>query len=550
MNKDFDVVRENRILNTLFMIRGLDEYTPKNLKDAFDLTYQLEDPINIVRWCKWVRKEAARYVSSDMLELIHKTYLLAGRHSFDDYMIACEWNREPQARFWLPRRAVLEGKHKIATQIQEFIDDDEALYLGFSMPPGTGKTTLIKFLLAYIAGKFPDSFNMYVSYADGVVKMILDSARSILTDTDEYDHNRIFPGLPQPDISSEFRYVSYGKKGNFPTLGLVSLGGSVTGRTRANKFLITDDLVKDKEMARSPERLDNLYNDYKATLTTRMIGSKVKQIQLGTIWSKWDPISRMKADHEDDPRYKFIAIPVWDEDENSNFEYDHPDNYTTAKIRDIMANMEYADFSCLFLQRGLDKEGLALKRDEMNFYNGVLPDGDPDKVLFSCDVAWGGGDSLSMPICYVFGQTAFIHDVVFDKRDKTFTKPRVVGKILQHKANMGRFEANNGGDEYAEDIDKTLRTVHRYSCNITHKKAPTNMAKATRIEQYVPDIKRWYFISPKYQSDEYRKFFNEACEFSFSVKNKHDDAIDSLGILADFMNHGGSRQAKVFKRPF
>ena len=53
-------------------------------------------------------------------------------------MLACEWKREKKARFWLPRRAVLEGKHKIASQIQAFMDPD-ALFLGFSMPPGTGK---------------------------------------------------------------------------------------------------------------------------------------------------------------------------------------------------------------------------------------------------------------------------------------------------------------------------------------------------------------------------------------------------------------------------
>ena len=34
-------------------------------------------------------------------------------------------------------------------------------------------------------------------------------------------------------------------------------------------------------------------------------------------------IGRMEADHEDDPRYRFIAIPVWGEKAVSNFEYDH-----------------------------------------------------------------------------------------------------------------------------------------------------------------------------------------------------------------------------------
>ena len=51
----------------------------------------------------------------------------------------------------------------------------------------------------------------------------------------------------------------------------------------------------------------------------------------------------MKADHLDDPRYRFIAIPVWDENENSNFEFEHEDKYT----HDIQADWFNQDF-CVF----------------------------------------------------------------------------------------------------------------------------------------------------------------------------------------------------------
>lgn len=61
----------------------------------------------------------------------------------------------------------------------------------------------------------------------------------------------------------------------------------------------------------------------------------------------------MEADHGDDPRYRFIVIPVWDENEVSNFEYEHPDRYTTEKIRDIKATIDSADFECLFMQHGM-----------------------------------------------------------------------------------------------------------------------------------------------------------------------------------------------------
>lgn len=519
--------------------------TEQTVKDLFSLAVEAEDyELN-----KIVRREASKIKTLEAFDVVRKTYILGARASFDDYMIACEWNREPQARFWLPRRKILEGKHKIATQIQEFMDDPETLFLGFALPPGCGKTTMIKFLLSYIAGRYPSSANMYVSYSDGMTKMVFDSVKAIMTDTSEYCHNEIFPANGSPSLSAEYKTISHRKAGDFPTLGLVSIGGSVTGRTRANKFLVTDDLVKDGEMARSPERLGKLWNDYNDTLTTRMIGDNVKQIMLGTRWSVHDPQGKMQSKHGENPRYHFIAIPVCDEERHSNFEYEHPDNYTDGRIKDLRENLDPVSWSCLYMQRGIEREGLALPEDDLQYYDGVLPDGKPDAVKFVTDVAWGSGDSLAMPIAYIYDGEVFIHDVVFDKGDKTKTKPRVAGKILAHKCTTGRFEANNGGDEYADDIRRILLDENGYHCNITHKKAPTTMRKTERVEQFLPDIKRFYFIAPKYRSEEYRRFMEEATSFSFTSKNPHDDAIDSLAMLADYIFHG-NKVVTAIKRPF
>lgn len=520
----------------------------ETLEDLYTLMLELDDFERQKQLNKWIRLRASKIRSVEAFEIVHKTYLFGAKYSFDDYMIACEWNREPQARFWLPRRKVLEGKHKLATRLQEFIDDENALYLGFSMPPGSGKSTLIKFLLAYISGKFPMSANMYVSYGDGMVKMMYDSVQAIITDTFEYDHNKIFPNNGMPSVSSEYKTISYRRKGDFPTIGMISLGGSVTGRTRANKFLITDDLVKNKEEARSPERLAKLYEDYTATLTTRTIGDDVKQIQLGTIWSIHDPISRTKEKYGDDPRYHFIAIPVWDENRHSNFEYEHPDRYTDERIANLEATLDPVDFSCLYLQRPIEKEGMAFNRNELLYYNGVLPDGEPDNIVFVTDIAWGGGDSLSMPICYIYGDDCYIHDVVFDNRDKFTTKPRVVGKILQHKCKKGRMEANNGGDEYCDDVIRMLRE-HNYSLNLSHKKAPSNMSKLSRIEQHAPNIRKFYYLAEPYRNSEYKKFMDEICSFSFTAKNLHDDAPDSMAMLVDFL-YNGVKSIVAMKRPF
>ena len=470
---------------------------------------------------------------------VKNAYFLRAKRHFDDFLLACEWNRIPNAKFYAPRRKVLDGQHHIVKQISDFIDDkNHSLFLSISLPPGTGKSTLIKFLQAFIAGQYPLSTNMYVSYSDGMVQMMMKSVTAILTDKDEYAFNEIFPTVGTPTISAEYSTISYRKDGDFPTLGMVSLSGSVTGRTRANKFLITDDLVKNKEVARSMERLDKLNSDYKSVLTTRMIGDNVKQIMLGTIWSAHDPISVQIEEHGGDPQYKFIRIPVENEDGESNFFYEHPDRYSKERIQTIKETLDPVDYSCLMMQQPVEAMGRLFPAEEMFYYNGVLPPEPPDGIVTHIDVAWGGGDSLSMPIAYLYGETVYIHDVIFDKGDKTKTKPRVVAKILQHAIQLVNVEANNGGDEYADDIeDMIYKETKGYPASITSRKAPGNMAKNIRIEQQAPVIKKWYFLDKKHRNKEYNDFMVELQTFSTMVKVKHDDAPDSCAGLANVILH-------------
>ena len=201
------------------------------------------------------------------------------------------------------------------------------------------------------------------------------------------------------------------------------------------------------------------------------------------------------------------------------------------------------------MQHGIEKEGLAFPADRLRYYNGVLPDGEPDNIVFANDVAWGGGDSLSMPIGYVYGEDVYIHDWVFDRRDKSVTKPRVIAKILANKVKMGQTEANNGGEEYSDDVYRMLRQDYGYSINMSHKKAPTNMAKLTRIEQHAPTIRNFYFRDASCRDDDYRKAMAELTSFSFTSKNLHDDAADSLAMLAGYV-FGGQKIVTVARRPF
>lgn len=450
-----------------------------------------------------------------------------------DKSIPCALERKRVSAYGKQMRIALKSIETVQPVEGNCIEVEDGMYLvGKTLIP-THNSTLIKFLMAFIMGKYPDSKNMYISYSDGMVKMMMD-AEIDMTTGDEYNFQEIFP-LGKPDKSAEYNTIGYRPRGDAQTFNMCSIGGSITGRTRADKFQITDDLVKNAEMARSPERLETLYNDYTDTISTRQIGDEVKEIMLGTIWSIYDPISREKIKYDGIPGYHFIALPVCDEEGHSNFAYDCPDNYTDEKIAQIKEKLDPVTFSCLYMQRGIQKEGMPFTTEQLRWYDGILPDGEPDTIFAFCDVAYGGGDSLSMPMCWKYGHDGFIHDVVFNRKDKSITVPIVGNRLAKNKVRKVRFEANVGGDIYADEVSAFLKTIG-YSCNVTSKRAPNTMSKLSKIEQYQQDIRNLYFRRDKDRGVEYDRYINELTSFSFTQKNLHDDAADSTAGLCDMEN--------------
>jgi len=110
------------------------------------------------------------------------------------------------------------------------------------------------------------------------------------------------------------------------------------------------------------------------------------------------------------------------------------------------------------------------------------------------------------------------------------------------------MEANNGGHEYCDNVDNKLRCEGIY-LNISHRKAPNNASKLSRIIQAAPDIKKFIFLDKNHQSGEYRKFMKELTSFMQTGKNKHDDAPDSLAMLSNLM-HSQYGNIEVVSRPF
>lgn len=524
------------------------EFTVERAHALFDCVqclYETED--GGAEACNlWLRGQIRAHIGeAGMYDLLGASYKLNALNRLDDYLIYLEWNREPEKRFYMPRRRVLKP---LVDDLQD-LAEGKIEFLGVSMPPRTGKSTLCIMFMTWIMGKHPDAASVMSGHSDKLTDGFYREILSIITDDETYNWQEIFARVTVADKSAKNETIDLNTSKRFPTMTCRSIGGTLTGAVEIGKggILYCDDLIEDLEESLNPERLQAKYDAYLNQLKDRKkMGAK--ELMVGTRWNVFDPLGRVRQQYEDNPKYRFRVLPALDEEDHSNFVYDYGLGFDDAYYHDMRASIDKATWAAKYMGRPYVREGLLFAPEELNYYNGVLPDGEPDRIAAVCDTAWGGGDSLSMPFAYVYGDAVYIHDVVFNDGDKTVTRPEVIAKMRLHLPHMTRFEQNNGGDEYADNVDGELRKAG-IKLNITSKKAPTTQSKLSRIIMFAPEIRKMFFIDERHRTGEYRRFMNELTLFTQTGKNPHDDAPDSLAMLADFLN-GGLATVKAFQRPF
>lgn len=478
-------------------------------------------------------------------DIIGRTYLFEAKDVFDSYCIYLEWNRAPEKKFYQPRRRVL----KVLADDLEDLFYKRIDFLGVSLPARVGKSTLCIFFITWLMGNRPDVASVMSGHSDKLTNGFYGEVLSIITDPVTYNWSKIFPDVQLVDKSAKDESVDLNRKKRFPTLTCRSIGGTLTGAVEIGEggVLYSDDLIEDLEESLNVERLNNKYDAYLNQLKDRKKQGAL-ELMVGTRWNVLDPLGRIQNQYADNPKYRFRVIPAVDENGHSNFNYDYGVGFDDAYYADMKASIDDATWWAKYMGKPYVREGLLFPADELRYFNGVLPDGEPNRKLMVMDIAWGGGDFTACPIAYVYGDAVFIPDLVFNNGDKTVTRPEVVGKIIQHKINVVRGEANNGGDEYCDVVDGQLRQ-QGYHCSVRSQRAPSGQSKLSRIIQYAPDIKRFYFLDERHQSKEYKAFMEQVTMFTQLGKVPHDDAPDSLAQLADELYNGISKIEPV-KRPF
>lgn len=483
---------------------------------------------------------------SDLKEIyrLHRRVLLAAApYDFDSYLLYLEWEREPSKKFYVPRRKVLQP---IVKAMQDMIDDKIDL-LTISMPPGTGKSTLGIFFLSWVMGRYPDSQNLASAHSGMLTRSFYDGVYQIITDS-EYLWGDVFRGVNLAATNSKEETIDLHKRHRFSTLTCRAINASLTGATRCDKILYADDLCSGIEEAMSKERLDKLWFSYTNDLKSRK-KEGAKEIHIATRWSVHDVIGRLEVQYGDDSRARFIVLPAFDENGESNFNYDYGVGFGKEYFEDMRANLDDASFKALYMNQPIEREGLLYDIDELRRYF-ELPLGEPDAIIGICDTKDKGSDYAFLPAVYVYGNDYYIEDCVCDNNLPNVVDARLVDILIKNKVQICRFESNSAGGRIAEKVQGEVKERGGIT-RITTKFTSAN--KETKIIVNSAWIKEHCLFKDeslyKRQSD-YGKMMDMLGSYTVAGKNKHDDVPDGLAMLSEFAQSMSGSRVEVFRRPW
>lgn len=492
--------------------------------------------------------------------------------------IPCQLKRKQLNKFSTQRRISIEKIEKIpkCSSYGNCITVEDGIYcVGKTLKP-THNSTICIFFLAWVSLRRPNSHSAMGGHSGILAKGFYKELMNLFT-TEEYTFSELFyfwnPEYANKplvtDKSADEFTITLGNPDRFATVTCRGIDGTWTGAVDVSKdgYLYVDDLVRDREHSLSPMRMENTYQEYLNKMVDRK-NDGARELMVGTLWNVLDPLERLRKQYENDPQYRFRRIPALDENDESNFDYEI-NGFSTAYYRDMREKLDKAEWEAKFMQRPFVREGLLFPTDELRYFNGILPDGDFRRIGVT-DIAWGGGDSLSMPIGAEYDNgDVYIYDWVFNKGPKEVTIPLVVGRIIGNQIRQTRFEGNIGGDLYCQYVDEKLQEQD-YKCSCTSRKAPNKVEKLSKIIAYSGDIKRKFIFLDSHKitqeqmkkdadlgivryrrNEEYQAAMDELTMFVSIGGNEHDDAADGLTQLEMFIeNPNDVAMVEATENPF
>ena len=527
-------------LNTLcggarLILLDANEFIPNRDFKNLDAYRRYGDHVN--SYVRWYCNRNRKVEGDEWDKLYWQTYLNGARaRIFNDYLLFLEHKREPRKMFYKPKIKQFE-KFQLIESYQGMLDDKYDI-LCISMPPGTGKTTLLKFFHSAVIGWFPDDYSLFYSHSGDITRMYYDGVYQMVDDALEYAWHDIFPDLKITSTNALMQQFNVGKYKPFPSLQTTSVGAKSAGKVRASKFLLTDDMIGSLEEALNKNYLDKMWGAYTVDALQRKTvdsnNNPCKEIMQATRWSTQDVIGRLIDIYDGNNRVRVISIPATDpETGDSNFDY-AIGGFTKEFFAKQALLMDDVSYNCLYMQQPVEREGLLFPEEKIMRYK-ELPTSKIERITAQADTKSTGTDFFVLPVLIKYeGKDLYycVDCVCSSSPDYEAQYENSANLLVDNKVEDCEFESNNGGDRVSLEVNKRV-LKKGWICNISFRATETN--KEARIYQCSNWILQHVVFKDKklYTPKEpYGVMMSLLVQYSTSGKKQLDDVPDTFANFA------------------
>ena len=445
--------------------------------------------------------------------------------------------REARNEFWsyclymdpsfFAKRHFLKKVAEAFMRVYVSFSNNQIYRLTVSMPPRAGKSYISSLFISWMFGHFPEESVMRNCCADPLYNKLSYDTRDIVRSR---KFSEVFPEIKLKGDKQNVhgwsiegaRQVSYFGAG---------VGGTVIG-FGASMLAMTDDLYKSLEDALSDNNNEKTWSWKQGTHDSRIEGNCCS-IDIGTRWSASDVLGRLEESRNGNYYDDIIRIAALDENDLSFCS----DVHTTEYYHELRTETEDSIWMAEYMQEPIEAKGLLFPKSELKRFKKADVQGRyPDGRIGATDVADEGNDDFASPFASVFGDQLFITNVLFTKEAVEITGPRLAQMIIDISPDQMRIESNNGGKIFANDVRRLVKENDEYNSCIIQAR-PTTKNKETRILMKSGWIKNHcHFLdeSDYEKGSDYWWFMKWLTSYKKEGGNAHDDAPDSMTILAEF----------------
>ena len=435
---------------------------------------------------------------------------LARRHLYDFCQVLFP-------TFYKDERSYLK---EFCESVENFINDKDKRFLIINMPPRHGKSLTDQCLTAWLLGRDPTCRVMTASYNEDVASVFSKNVRNTIQ-TEKIGARVVFFDM-FPKTKVKYGDAS-AKKWTIDGQSQISYlatspNGTATGF--GCDYLICDDLIKSAEEAYNETALDNTYQWFVNTMLSRLEGQK-KCIIVMTRWSSRDLAGRIMEAFPDE--CEIIKYHV----QNDKGEMLCEDILNEKDMNLIKREMNVDIFEANYNQTPIDVKGRLYQ--EFKEWE-KLPSG---KIINFTDTADTGSDFLCSINGVVFEKEFYISDLVFSDEAMEVTEPKVAELLFSGAVNVSRIESNNGGRGFARNVQRLMN--ERYGSNRTQiESVPQTHNKESRILASSAWVQNHIYMPPNW-STRCPEFYKQVMSYHRKGKNAHDDALDVLASIYEFV---------------